>query len=86
MSGRPLIEFPCAWPVKVFGPNTEDFRASVTAIFVDEAGAGGIEVSERVSRAGTYVSVTVTFAASGEAQLERLHGRLKAVAGVRMVL
>jgi len=86
VSDEARIEFPCEYPVKVFGLNTQMLRASVTTIFVEEAGAGGIAVSERVSREGTYVSVTVTFEARGVEQLQRLHEKLKAVAGVRMIL
>lgn len=86
MSDEARIEFPCEYPVKVFGLNTQTLRASVTTIFAEEAGESGIAVSERVSREGTYVSVTVTFEASGVEQLQRLHEKLKAVVGVRMIL
>lgn len=83
----PRIEFPCAYPVKVLGRSSEEFRARVLAVFeVHAPGVGDADVSERHSRRARFVSLTVTITATGPEQLRRLHEDLMATGIVQMVL
>lgn len=83
----PKIEFPCAYPIKVIGEAGADLRSQVIDIMCLHA--GGVDetlITERVSREGRFVSVTVTITATGEPQLERIFADLKATGIVKMVL
>ena len=83
----PKIEFPCAYPIKVLGRQEADFRATVLAVF--ERHAPGFDtqaITERNSRKGSFVSLTVTITATGRAQLDALHKDLIATGVVQMVL
>jgi putative lipoic acid-binding regulatory protein len=83
----PRIEFPCDYPIKIVGDNHAAFVATVVALtqqHAPEVTASDVEVRE--SRAGNYVSVTITIRATGEAQLRALHESLQTCAFVRLVL
>ena len=83
----PKIEFPCAYPIKVMGDATPDFRDFVVELMrrhdtaLDES-----LVTERISSKGTFSSVTVTITATGVPQLQVIHAELKASGRVKMVL
>lgn len=82
-----ILEFPCDWPVKAFGPGTEAFELEVVSIV--RRYAGDIKenaVRIRPSRAGKYSAVTVTIRAQSRAQLEAIYTDLRAHADVVMVL
>jgi len=82
-----LLEFPCDWPVKAFGPGTEAFELAVIAIVrrhVPDIGEN--TVSTRPSRTGKYSTVTVTIHAHSRTQLEAIYTDLRAHPDVVMVL
>ncbi len=82
-----ILEFPCDWPVKAFGPGTEAFELAVVAIVrrhVSDLNENA--VSTRPSRAGKYSAVTVTIQAESRAQLEAIYTDLRAHPDVVMVL
>lgn len=83
----PRIEFPCRYPVKVMGENHSDFAALVVEIgqrHAPELDASA--VSERPSRNGRWLSVTLVIEARSEQQLRALHEDLKASGRVSLVL
>lgn len=83
----PTIEFPCQYPVKVMGHSTGHFEESVLRVcqrHAPEVHSGCVTVRE--SRAGNYLSVTVTIEATGEQQLQELFADLKQVDGIKLVL
>ncbi|HSG89481.1 MAG TPA: DUF493 domain-containing protein [Pseudomonadales bacterium] len=83
----PRIEFPCAYPIKVMGRNQDDFVEVVLAVgqrHAPEVTAANLTIRE--SRAGNWVSVTLTIEATGEAQLAAIFEDLKATGRVEMVL
>jgi len=83
----PKIEFPCDYPIKVIGENGVELRQQVVAIMQRHAGeVDETRITERVSREGRFVSVTVTIVATGEPQLKNIHADLKATGVVKMVL
>lgn len=70
------IHFPCSFPLKVMGLNTELFAAAVTAIFEKHVEPGQISYSRRLSSAGKYLSITATFTARSKEQLDALYQEL----------
>ncbi|MGK0499452.1 MAG: putative lipoic acid-binding regulatory protein [Oceanicoccus sp.] len=83
----PKIEFPCDYPIKVLGRQTDDFEAVVVAVMEQHAGAIAAEnVKLRPSGKGTFVAVTVTIIATGAEQLEAIHKDLLATGRVQMVM
>lgn len=83
----PKIEFPCDYPIKVIADNHEEARGKVLAVMEQHAAplAEGC-VTERLSREGRFMSLTVTIVATGKDQLERIHVDLKATGVVKMVM
>lgn len=86
-SEAPRIEFPCRYPVKVMGENRDDFAAMVLAIGQRHAPELAADaVSERPSRSGRWLAVTLVIEARSEDQLRALHADLKASGRVTLVL
>jgi len=72
-----LLEFPCQFSVKAMGLAMDGFDLIVVEIVnrhVPDLGEGAVKT--RPSRAGKYVSVTVTFEASSKAQLDAIYQAL----------
>lgn len=72
-----LLEFPCVFPVKVIGKDSDGFRESVVEIvrrhvpdLSDDA------VTTRSSSGGKYLAVTVTFLAQSREQLDAIYREL----------
>lgn len=83
----PLIEFPCAYPIKVMGLASETFMADILAIFDQHApGYNRQQVQLKASSKGTFSSVHVVITAEGESHIQTLFVALKQVPAVRMVL
>lgn len=81
------FEFPCDFPIKVMGLADNDFDALVVGIVIRHVGdikEGAVAV--RASRNGKYVSVTVTFEARDQAQLDALYRELSGHERILMVL
>lgn len=84
---EPRIEFPCRYPVKVMGENRHDFAAMVVEVGQRHAPElGADDVSERPSRNGRWLAVTLVIEARSEEQLRALHEDLKATGRVTLVL
>ena len=86
-SDETRFEFPCEFPIKAMGLAGNDFDALVVEIIIRHIGEvteGAIVV--RPSRNGKYVSVTVTFEAKDQEQLDSLYRELSAHERIMMVL
>ena len=70
------IHFPCSFPLKVMGLNTETFASTVTVIFEKYVDLGQISYSCRLSSGGKYLSITATFTARSKDQLDALYQEL----------
>ena len=70
------LHFPCSFPLKVMGLNTETFAAAVTAIFDKHVDPDHISYSRRQSSGGKYLSITATFTARSKDQLDALYQEL----------
>lgn len=75
MSGKEkLLQFPCDFPIKVMGRDADDFERVVLAVFERHLGElDTSQVSSRPSSSGNFLSVTVTFRADSQQQLDALY-------------
>ncbi|MFK7976960.1 MAG: YbeD family protein [Halioglobus sp.] len=83
----PKIEFPCEYPIKVLGRESDQFESTIYAVF--EKHSPGFDRSltkVKASRKGTFTSLTITIIATGPEQLEALHQDLLATGQVKMVI
>ncbi len=82
-----IWKFPCAFPLKAIGRNSDDFEALVVEIVrrhvpdLDDRA-----VSSRTSSGDAYRSVTATFTAHSREQLDALYSELSGHEQVLMVL
>lgn len=87
MSDDTLLEFPCDFPLKVMGRKADDFAALVVGLVESHAGpAPELRVSERLSRDGNFVALTVVVRAHSKSQLDAIYADLSAHERVLMVL
>lgn len=82
-----LLEFPCEFPVKVMGPDSDSFRAEVAEVLArhvpDEDQAG---LTTQGSSAGRFVSITLTIRARSREQIDHLYRELNGLDSVLMTL
>jgi putative lipoic acid-binding regulatory protein len=71
-----LITFPCSFPIKVMGLNSEAFISAVMAILHHHLEPGRFTQSAKPSSSGTYLSLTVTFTAQSQEQLNAIYEEL----------
>ncbi len=87
MSRPTLFEFPCSFPLKVIGKDESGFLEIVSAIVQKHVGElDKSAFSLRTSEQGTYLSVTVTFTATSQEQLDSLYKELTSNEQIVMVL
>lgn len=83
----PKIEFPCDYPIKVLGRSGDAYKAIILDVFERHApGFDQRSIQVRVSRNGTFTSITITITATGPDQLQALHEDLMATGHVNMVI
>ncbi len=71
-----FITFPCLFPIKVMGLNSEAFTSAVMSIFCHHLEPGQFTQSARPSSSGKYLSITVTFMAQSQEQLNAIYEEL----------
>ena len=74
-----LLEFPCRFPIKVMGRESESFRR--VAVELVERHTGSIDeadIVEVASSKGNFVSLTVTITATSREQLDDIYRDLSA--------
>lgn len=82
-----LLEFPCAWQVKVFVPSNEASELEVVSIVRRHApDLKEAAVTIRPSRSGKYLAISVAIRAHSRAQLEAIYTELRAHPAVVMTL
>jgi len=69
------LQFPCAFPLKAMGLNTDAFSSAVRAIFEKHV-TGEISYSAQLSSGNKYLSITATFTAQSKEQLDALYQEL----------
>lgn len=80
------FHFPCSFPVKVMGRNSEAFSSVVKDIFQKHVAPEPIAYFQTLSRSGAYLSITATFIAHNKEQLDALYEELNAHKLVLMTL
>jgi putative lipoic acid-binding regulatory protein len=69
-----LFRFPCEFPIKVMGRDSESFRTLTLAIIERHAGALAPDrISERMSSKGRFLALTYTIQAESRAQLDEIY-------------
>lgn len=82
-----LIDYPCAFPIKVMGLKVDGFVHAMTEVaerFDPSFDASTIEL--RPSKGGNYLGVTLTVQATSRAQLDDLYRALTSHPMVKVVL
>jgi uncharacterized protein len=82
-----LLEFPCAFPMKIMGRTEDGFAQTVLDIVlrhVPDFDSASMEM--RASRKGNYLSLTCVVNATSRQQLDELYRELSAHPQVVMVL
>lgn len=82
-----LLEYPCAFPIKIMGERHADFASAIVDVVRRHAPDFAAESVElRASATGRYISLTCTIRAVSRAQLDALYRELSAHPMVRVVL
>ncbi|MDH5544749.1 MAG: DUF493 domain-containing protein [Gammaproteobacteria bacterium] len=82
-----LLEFPCAFPIKVFGENSETFEVAVIEIINRHCSSlSEGAVSSRESSGGRYLALTITIEAHSKQQLDNIYQELSSHTLVKMAL
>ncbi len=81
------LKFPCLYPLKVMGPNTNEFYAVVSEIVEKHLISGDEAVyRQKTSSGGKYLSITATFLVMDMEQLNHVYQELKTHELVLMTL
>ena len=82
-----LLEFPCAFPIKIMGRTQHGFAQAIVDVVQQHAPDFDAALLEmRASKAGNWLSVTATVNATSREQLDNLYRALVAHPMVKMVL
>jgi len=69
-----LLEFPCDFPIKIMGRESDEFRALARELVEKHTGPLADEaIVSSLSRNGAFVSVTVTVIAQSQQQLDDIY-------------
>ncbi len=72
-----LIEFPCEFPLKVFGHNKPEFEEIVLQLIrIHCADSTRFKVARNESKKGKYQSLTITFTAHSRTQMDNIYQSL----------
>jgi uncharacterized protein len=86
-AGKSLIEYPSAFPIKVMGAQVEGFTEAIVRIAQQfDPGFDASTVESRPSKAGSYLSLTITITATSRDQLDELYRTLSTHPMVKVVL
>ena len=87
MSEESLLKFPCPFPIKMMGRDTEDFRTTARTLVERHTGPINDEaIAEAMSRKGNFVSITITVIALSQDQLDDIYRDVSAHEDVLMAL
>jgi len=82
-----LLEFPCAFPLKIMGRTQDGFAQAVLEVVLRHApDFDSASMEMRASRRGNYLSLTCVVNATSREQLDALYRELSAHPQVVMVL
>jgi putative lipoic acid-binding regulatory protein len=82
-----LLEFPCRFPIKAMGKQSDRFEDLVTRIVLKRAELWpDVPVTSNTSPKGNYVSITVVVEATSQQQLDAIYQELTDCPEVVMAL
>jgi putative lipoic acid-binding regulatory protein len=82
-----LIEYPCDFPIKVMGARVDGFAEAMAAVAQQfDPGFNPATIEMRPSKAGNYLSVTLTIKATSREQLDNLYRALTSHPMVKVAL
>lgn len=82
-----LLEFPCAFPIKILGEARDGFADAMLEVVLRHApDFAAVSMEMRASRNGRYLSLTCTITATSQAQLDALYREISAHPMVAMAL
>ncbi len=82
-----LLKFPCEFPIKAIGKQRDDLDALVFSIVCKHVlNLGEGAVRSRPSTKGNYCSITITFTATSQSQIEAIYRDLSASEHIMMTL
>ena len=83
----PLIEYPCDFPIKVMGARVDGFAEAMAQVARQfDPGFNPATIEMRPSKAGNYLSVTLTIRATSREQLDNLYRALTSHPMVKVAL
>ena len=86
-SSKPLIGFPCKYPIKIIGDGSSVFTDHIESVMTNTVGLNNYsKISEKYSKNKKWLSITISFIAKNENQLRRIHHHLKVSNSVKMVI
>lgn len=86
-SNPSLIEFPCVFPLKVFGRDREQLEKVATEVICDHVADAEItEINAKLSKTGKYTALTLTFEVQNKYQLDQIYLALSKHDAVVMTL
>ena len=84
---KPLLTFPCEFPMKIMGRREDGFAQLVSEIVLRHApDFDPATIEMRSSKQGRYLSLTVTIQAQSREQLDALYSELSSHPMILMVL
>ena len=87
MSEDNTISFPCVYPIKVIGADTDQFATQVLEIIAThDTTVDASKVSEKTSQSGKYRSLTIELFATGEPHIRAIFEALRRLPQVKLVL
>ena len=74
MTDETLLEFPCDFPIKIMGRESDEFRGLARELVEKHTGPLADDaIVSSLSRNGAFVSVTVTVLAQSQQQLDDIY-------------
>ena len=82
-----LIEYPCYFPIKVMGARVDGFAEAMAQVAKQfDPGFDPATIEMRPSKAGNYLSITITIRATDREQLDNLYRALTGHPMVKVAL
>lgn len=82
-----LIEYPCAFPIKVMGAHVVGFEEAIVKVALHfDPQFDPTTVERRPSSSGNYLGLTITVTATSREQLDELYRTLSTHPMVKVVL
>jgi len=78
-------DFPCAYVIKAFGPNNDAFRSGIVASAVTVLSESHVTTSERTTKNGRQICVTLTLRARTVEDVEAVYAGIYDVEDLRLI-